>query len=174
MITNIDGDPKFLGNRVSRVSGHNADFLVIFGQPDFQIKLLEQAAEVVDWKPTMVLSDAAVSIAKQEMGTHNGIFSLANQRIRIVLTSAESEEWEIFKSRYLPDTVSPSEAVMRAYLQARSTVALLQGCAGNLTSQCIQRDFEAAREERARFGRALHLMRFNGQSWDIAAPSTRY
>src|SRR5260370_42302248 len=39
MITNMNGDRNYLVNRVSRLSGHNADFLVIFGLPDFQLGL---------------------------------------------------------------------------------------------------------------------------------------
>lgn len=134
-------------NQLEPVSGGRSGLLAIFGPAALQLKLIHDLAKL-EWKPLLVMSDAAFSLDQGRLNPSEQIISIANQG---AVTSLDSAEWKEFSQAHLTHDDWNSNAAAYGYALARSIVSTLRS--SSEVNRC-----------------ELDVVRFNGRNWDIVEP----
>lgn len=131
-------------NQVEPVSGHRSELLAMFGPQPLQLKLSRDLARL-EWKPILVVSDAALAFDQQRINASAQIISVAN---RGFVAAQYSAGWKSFSRAYLTHDDWDSNAAAYAYALARSIESMLRG-----SKPC-----------------ELEVVRFSSGDWDTVEP----
>lgn len=134
-------------NQVELVSIGRSGLFAMFGPETLQLKLSRDLAKL-DWKPVLVMSDAALSLDHGRLNPTAQIISIANEN---AVTSLDSAKWKTFSRVHLPQDDWDSNAAAYGYSLARSIELILRD--PSEVNRC-----------------KLDVVRFSGRNWDIAEP----